>query len=412
MELKVKKIITNEIAKRYQKARKKEKNNILNEFCKLTNYNRMYASYILRNWNRKIYLRKNGKLIGYIAGETKKAKRHKLRIYTDKVINVLKKIWYICDCICGKRLAPILKEIVPILEKHKEITLDDKTRDLLFKISPATIDRALKEERKLCTLKTKGKTKPAILLKHQIPIRTFSEWDDKKAGFVEVDLVSHDGGEIHGDFIQTLDLTDIATTWTETRAVKNKAQIWVFEALEDIIKQLPFKILGIDSDNGSEFINNHLLKFCLKEKITFTRTRPYRKNDNCFVEQKNYSIVRRYVGYYRYDTEEELNFLNKLYKVLRLYTNFFLPTMKLVSKTRIGSRVSRKYDKPKTPYQRVLESAEIPEENKMRLRSLYKTLNPAELKRQIEELQEKLLNCMKKRDKIREVERDMCILVR
>jgi hypothetical protein len=240
-------------------------------------------------------------------------------------------------------------------------------------------------------LKGRSHTKPGTLLKNQIPIRTFSEWEDRRPGFVEIDLVGHDGGDARGEFAQTLDVTDVCTGWTETEAVKNKAQAWVFQALQDIRNRLPFDVLGVDSDNGSEFINHHLLRFCSEEKITFTRTRSYRKNDNCFVEQKNYSVVRRAVGYYRYDTEEELRILNELYGYLRLYTNFFQPVMKLMEKTRIGSRVKKKYDKPRTPYQRVIESPHVPEDRKEQLRKQYATLNPAALKRTITKLQQKLL---------------------
>jgi hypothetical protein len=187
-----------------------------------------------------------------------------------------------------------------------------------------------------------------------------------------------------------LDVTDICTTWTETEAVRNKAQIWVFDALKDIRKRIPFPLLGIDSDSGGEFINTHLFTYCQKEKITFTRSRPYRKNDSCFVEQKNYSIVRRAVGYLRYDTEEELGTLNALYRHLRLYTNFFQPTMKLIEKTRIGSKVIKKYDKPLTPYRRVLACPDVSAEDKQALKNIYQKLNPAQLKRQITRLQQKL----------------------
>jgi hypothetical protein len=173
-----------------------------------------------------------------------------------------------------------------------------------------------------------------------------------RPGFVEIDLVGHDGGDAKGEFAQTLDLTDVCTTWTETEAVRNKAQQWVFDALKDIRQRLPFPLLGIDSDSGGEFINHHLYRYCQTEQITFTRTRSYRKNDNCFVEQKNYSIGRRAVGYLRYDTAEELRTLNELYRHLRLYSNFFQPTMKLKEKIRIGSRITKKYDKPITPYRR------------------------------------------------------------
>jgi len=260
----------------------------------------------------------------------------------------------------------------------------------LLNISPATIDRLLVEERKKQTLVSRSKTKPGTLLRHKIPIRMFSQWDDKRAGFVEMDLVGHEGGDSFGDYIQTLDITDVCTGWTETQAVRNRAQVWVFEALKQIRERLPFKLLGIDSDNGGEFINDQLYRYCQSEQITFTRGRPYRKNDSCYVEQKNYSVVRRAVGYLRYDTVEQLEIINELYGYLRLYTNYFQPVMKLIEKTRIGSRVRKKHDKPKTPYQRVLESLNVEEKKKKVLRSEYAKLNPAELKRQITRLQTKL----------------------
>jgi hypothetical protein len=267
-----------------------------------------------------------------------------------------------------------------------------ETKKKLLRISAATIDRLLRQERKKYELKGRSLTKPGTLLKHQIPIRTFSEWDEQRPGFVEIDLVGHEGGNPRGDFIQTLNVTDVCTGWTEMQAVKNKAQIWVFEALKDIRKRLPFDLLGIDSDNGSEFINDHLVRFCREEQITFTRSRSYRKNDNCFVEQKNYTIVRRHVGYSRYDTEIAQKLLNELYGHLRLYVNFFQPVMKLIQKTRIGSRVRKKYDVPQTPYQRVLVSAHVKENKKETLRQQYAHLNPAMLRRQIAKLQNKLFS--------------------
>jgi hypothetical protein len=239
-------------------------------------------------------------------------------------------------------------------------------------------------------LRGRSGTKPGTLLKKQIPIRTFAEWDEQRPGFVEIDLVAHDGGLAAGDYCQTLDLTDIATTWTETLAVRNKAQAWVFAALKEIRQKLPFSLLGIDSDNGSEFINKYLVEYCQKQKLSFTRSRPYRKNDNCFVEQKNYSVVRRAVGYARYDTEAQLHLLNELYATLRLYTNFFQPTMKLKSKERVGSKVIKRYDRAQTPYQRVLAAPQVSEAEKARLRAQYKTLNPAALKRKLMRLQERL----------------------
>jgi hypothetical protein len=257
----------------------------------------------------------------------------------------------------------------------------------------------LAKERKRHQIKGRANTKPGTLLKHQIPIRTFSEWNEKRPGFVEIDLVGHDGGDGHGDFVQTLDVTDVCTTWTETEAVRNKAQQWVFDALMDIRQRMPFPLLGIDSDSGGEFINNHLFRYCKQEKITFTRSRSYRKNDSCFVEQKNYSIVRRAVGYLRYDTEKELRTLHELYRFLRLYTNFFQPTMKLIEKTRIGSRVTKKYDTPLTPYRRVLACPDVTAQDKQKLKVQYAKLNPAHLKREIKKLQQRLLDIKKSKKK-------------
>jgi hypothetical protein len=380
--------ITAILAGRYQKVRKKDKGIVLNEFTALTGYTRSYATYILRAHGRKVRIAEDMIVEGDVR---KRAKRKGKKLYDTEVKKALTKIWAIMDCICGKRLAPILKEILHILERHKEIKVDRGTRKKLCQISAATIDRLLAEARKKYTLKGRSHTKPGTLLKSQIPIRTFSEWDDKRAGFVEIDLVAHDGGDAQGDFAQTLDVTDVCTGWTETQAVKNKAQVWVFEALQDIRNRVPFDILGIDSDNGAEFINHQLFRFCTTEQITFTRARSYRKNDNCFVEQKNYSVVRRSVGYGRYDTEAEVTLLNELYGYLRLYTNFFQPVMKLISKTRNGSKVMKKYDTSRTPFQRVLGSPHISEERKARLKKQYTSLNPAALKRAITKLQDKLL---------------------
>jgi len=374
-------------AGRYQKASKKKKGAILDEFIALTGYDRCYASYLLKNHGRKVWI--NNKVI--VVGDIRKRhKRQRQRTYGEDVLKALKQIWVIMDCICGKRLRPMLKEMLTILQRHKEIKVIGETKKKLLRISASTIDRILKSERKKYELKGRSLTKPGTLLKHQIPIRTFSEWDEQRPGFVEIDLVGHEGGNPRGDFIQTLNVTDICTGWTEMQAVKNKAQIWVFEALKDIRRKLPFDLLGIDSDNGGEFINEHLVRFCHEEEINFTRSRSYRKNDNCFIEQKNYTIVRRYVGYSRYSTETAQKLLNELYGYLRLYVNFFQPVMKLVQKTRIGSKVKKKYDKPQTPYQRVLALPFIPENKKEILRQQYAQLNPADLRRQIAKLQDKL----------------------
>jgi len=369
LTMRQKKAITKELRDRYQRLSKKEKIIMLNEFIRLTGYNRSYAARALRIKRVLGYLNIAGKRIKYVAD--RKSKREKKRFYNKEVFMVLKKIWIICDYICSKRLAPFLSEVIPVLEKHGEINLTTRIREKLFKISAATIDRLLAETRKRYRIKGRSTTRPGSLLKKSIPIRTFADWDEKVPSFFEVDLVSHDGGATRGDFLQSLNFTDIATGWVEMVAVKNKAQVWVFGGIEEIKERLPFSILGIDSDNGSEFINAHLLRYCQKEHITFTRSRPYRKNDSCFVEQKNWSVIRRAVGYGRYDTEKELSILNELYSYLRLYSNLFQPVRKLIKKERIESKITKTYDEAKTPYRRVLASPDIEDEIKVKLKNQY-----------------------------------------
>jgi hypothetical protein len=388
LTMKERKKATAIVAARYQKSRKKDKGVILDEFTKLTGYGRRYASHVLRSHGKKVRL--NERFVVQ-CDVRKRVKRNKPKVYDGTVKEALKKVWYIMDCICGKRLAPIMKDIVSRLIRFREIRIDEATKGKLIRISSSTIDRMLAPERKKHQIKGRSNTKPGTLLKNQIPVRTFSDWNEKKPGFVEIDLVGHDGGDCYGEFAQTLDVTDVCTTWTETEAVRNKAQVWVFNALKNIRQRLPFPLFGIDSDSGGEFINAELFRYCKQEEITFTRSRSYRKNDGCFVEQKNYSVVRRAVGYLRYDTEEELLRLNELYRYLRLYTNFFQPTMKLIERIRTGSKVSKKYDKAQTPYKRVLACLDVSEKDKQPLKKLYATLNPAQLKRQITRLQDRLL---------------------
>jgi hypothetical protein len=342
-------------------------------------------------WGKKRYVWIDGELIELIVGQPRKRKRRKReRTYNEAVFKALKKVWYLFDCLCGKRLAPVLRSMLPILYKFGEIDFTDEVRSKLERISPATIDRLLKNEKKKLRIKGRSYTKPGTLLKHQIPIRTFDGWDEKKPGYVEVDLVGHDGGNSSGDFAFTLNVTDVNTGWTEPMAIKNKAQKWTFEALMQVQQRIPFKILGIDSDNGGEFINDHLFRYCKDHHITFTRSRPYRKNDNCFVEQKNNSVVRRYVGYCRYDTEEQLKLLNEIYERVRLLINYFYPSQKLISKHRSGSKVIKRHDVATTPHQRLLASGQVSQIMRQKLNLRFNELNPAELLRQMLRLQQKL----------------------
>jgi hypothetical protein len=373
-------------AERYRKSGKKQKGQILDELVEVTRYNRWYVVRLLRGHGKAIRGAGRVRLVGDLA---LKGKRGRRPIY-DALLQPLRQIWAILDFICGKRLAAILPEVIPVLERHHEIELETTTRDKLLAISAATIDRLLAPERRKFELRGRTGTKPGTLLKHQIPIRTFTEWDQTRPGFVEIDLVAHDGGLAEGDYCHTLDVTDVASGWTETRAVLNKAQVWVFAALKDIRARLPFTLLGIDSDNGTEFINHQLLRYCKEETITFTRGRAYKKNDGCFVEQKNYSVVRRAVGYARYEGAYQLKLLNELYDHLRLYTNFFQPVMKLKSKQRDGAKVKKIYDAPQTPYRRLLAAPSTSKETRKRLQTQYAGLNPAQLKRDITRLQKML----------------------
>ncbi len=376
LTMKHRKAVTKELAGRYKRATKWRKSRILDEFTAVTGYHRGHAARALRQ-----------ALKPKVA---KKPDRRREKKYSNAEFKALRKIWATLGMPAGKRLAPYMEEIVPVMERFDELELTRDVRDNLLSVSAATIDRMMAPERRRIMLKGRSGTKPGTLLKHQVPIRTFEGHDLALPGFLEIDLVAHGGGDPKGDFAQTLDVTDVCSGWPETRAVRNKAQKWVFAALAMILGRLPFAAAGIDSDNGSEFINAHLVRFCQEKKLAFTRSRPYRKNDNCFVEQKNWTVVRKTVGYFRYDTEEELKILNQIYGQLRLYTNYFQPSMRLVSKTRNGAKVKKKYDTPKTPYRRLMENPAIGRKSKAAMKAEYEILNPVQLKRKIIKLQGRL----------------------
>jgi len=402
LKMATKRDLSKEVARRYQRVSRREKRNILDEFCQAAGYNRHYAAFILRNWGRKVYWRlPSGGHTVAIVGEVrvKKQSRQRPRIYDDAVCNYLVCFWEVLNYPCGKRLKRCLKPMVAKARQFKELAIPRPIEAKLQRISPATIDRMLKAERKKYELKCRSKTKPGTLLKKQIAIRSGVEWDEDAAGYVELDLVGHDGGNTGGDYCYTLNVTDIKSGWTDMQAVRNRAQCWVFDALQDIRSRLPFELKGIDSDNGSEFINAHLFSYCQQEALLFTRSRAYQKNDNCHVEQKNYTAVRNFVGYNRYDREEELDLLNQLYAHLRLYLNFFHPQMKLIKKERIGSKVKKQYDLPQTPYQRLLALEEISAERKKKLQASYDQLNPFALKRTIDKLKKSLIKMIYEKNK-------------
>jgi hypothetical protein len=294
------------------------------------------------------------------------------------------------DFACGKRLTAGMGDMLNALIKFGEIKCTEEVERKLRSISAATMDRLLVNDRERMKLRGISTTKPGTLLKKNIPLRLGTEWDDAIPGYVEIDLVAHCGASTAGEYINTLNVTDICTGWTEPVAVINKAQKHVFDGLMAVEKRQPFPFLGIDSDNGAEFINAHLYRYCKDERICFTRSRPYRKNDNCHVEQKNWSLVRRNIGYARYEGNAALKLLNEYYGLLRLHVNFFLPSTKLIGKKREGAHVSKKYDTPLTPYKRVLASEYIPADEKKRLTKIFSSLNPAALMRDMERLYNEL----------------------
>lgn len=320
-----------------------------------------------------------------------KARRPRPAKYGLEVIVALRFCWAVLGAPCGKRLAPVMNELVVTLRRFDELKISDETAALLVVMSAATIDRRLAPERAAMRLRGRSHTKPGSLLKDSIPIRTWAQWNDAVPGFVEIDLVGHEGGNAMGEHAYTLTVTDIATGWTENRSVQNKARKWVIEALEQISEIMPFPILGIDSDNGSEFINHHLLHWCKQREITFTRSRPGNSNDGCHVEQKNWAVVRTVVGYHRYDTPTELALLNQIWPLQSQITNYFLAQQKLLTKVRDGAKVTKTYDSPLTPHRRAERHANVTAKHKHEMADIHATLNPAAIQREIQRVTQELL---------------------
>jgi len=378
------------LRERYLKARgKKEKSQMLDEYCRNTGQARKY---VIRKIQAGVDLRP-------------KQKRKRKQTYDGQVSAPLAKIWEIFDCPCGQRLKPILEVELDRLREFGEIRICEDVALRLKTMSSATIDRKLKHQREvLHLLRSKGGPKPGSLLKRKIPIR-LTEWDTSKTGYVEMDLVVHCGSSTFGEYINTLSTTEVSSGWWEGEAIMGKSQQVTFQALKQIRGRAPFDLKGLDSDNGSEFINDILYKYCCREKLEFTRSRPSRKNDNAYIEQKNWTHVRKILGYLRYDTLAELSIINDLYRGdFRLYKNFFQPVMKLVSKERIGGSVKRKYDTPKTPYQRLMDSGQISEQTMKQLEMAYLSLNPAQLKRSIDTKVDKLYQAYENKGRAEQAE--------
>jgi hypothetical protein len=360
------------LKKRYAKATKKERGKILDEYVKTTGCHRKHA-------------------IAVLSGKRKRVKRPIRRprraIYTAEDARGIEQVSDVFDGINSKLLRVAMDNELEHLYDKGHLDISPECYERLKHVSPATIDRLRAQHgRRGAAAKRRGRTKPGTLLKSKIPIRTWADWNEDRPGFTEMDLVAHDGGNARGDHAWTLNFTDIKTGWTESAAARNKAQIHVFEALRTVRSRLPFPLLGVDSDNGSEFINDELFRYCDQEHLTFTRGRSGHKNDNAHIEQKNWATVRRFVGDLRYDTPQQLAWLNELYECLHFYLNFFVPVMKLKEKVRVGSKVKRVYDDPQTPYARVLDSPHVSKLAKAKLKATYRQLDVVELKQKIDRL--------------------------
>ena len=377
---------------RYLKASKREKGALLDEVVAVTGYHRRHAVRVLRHGRfpdarlaavqglappgRRLPPRAGGRPPG------------RPRVYSSVVVGALRVAAEASNWLCGTRLAPFLGELVPALEAEGELRLTPEDRTQLLAMSARTIDRRLRRFRLQRDPKNwhgLGTTKPGTLLKHQVPVRTYTPWEEQRPGFLEIDLVAHCGTTTEGFYLNTLVGTDVATGWTECVGVWGKSQRAVFAGLETSRARLPMRLLGLDSDNGSEFLNNHLVRFCTQEELTFTRSRPYWKNDQAHVEQKNWSVVRKLVGYGRYESEAALAQLNRVYELLRIWTNFWQPSLKLIAKERDDTtgKTRKTYDAAQTPYRRLLASGVLDDAQRQALAETFAACGPAALRRQL-----------------------------
>lgn len=359
--------------KKYKKGSKKDKGIILTKVSEVTGYSRKHLMEILPRHKSLRRIITHPRVSKYL-----------------QIMRPLRELWVISNYACGQRLVPMIPTYLERLAAFDELKVTEKEIELLLRVSSATVDRLLVRDRKRLDIKGKTRTKPGALLKHQIPIKTWADWDNARPGFLEIDSVHHCGVSLFGEYLFTLDTVDVATGWNECQAHMGKSERCTVDALEIIKSRLPFKLLGIDFDNGGEFVNYHLIRYANRNKISYTRSREAIKNDQAYIEQQNYSIVRRFVGYSRLDTYEQMKIVNDLYLRLSDYQNFFQPVMRLKTKVRDGAKVTRKYSVAKTAYQRILERSDIEESIKKKLTERFLKLNPKRLILEITKLGIKL----------------------
>jgi hypothetical protein len=363
------------LAARYQSSNRDERGRILDEFTEISGLHRKHAMRLLRAGQPN---RRSGPRPGR-------------RLYDEAVREALIVIWEASDRICGKRLRPLVPILIDAMERHGHLELAPALRVSLIAMSAATIDRALRQARAPGGGRKRRNAPPSAAIRRAVPVRTFDDWDDPAPGFVEADLVAHSGTTVKGSYVQTLTLTDIATGWTECAPVLVREQKLLTEVLSEIRRRMPFALLGFDTDNDSVFMNETVKTYCEDTGLVFTRCRPYRKNDQAWVEQKNGAVVRQAVGYRRYEGLDAAAALARLYSSLRLFVNFFQPSFKLADKVRDGAKVRKKYHPPATPYQRLLADTRTSEEVRSRVNAIYATLDPVLLLREIRAVQAHLV---------------------
>lgn len=357
------------LREKYLQADKAGKGLILDEYCNNTGEERKYAS---KKFNYKVKLKEGGR---------KKRKEY----YDNEFKSYLVSVWKIFDCSCGQRLESCLKREVDRLRRMEELRCPDRIAEKLKEVGSATIDRKLKHEKEVMKMDRKYKNNRNFPLKDEVPVKTSDELDRTKPGTVQIDFVEHCGSSASGQYINSLSIVDIHSGWWTGTAVMGKGQERALIAIDGILERLPFLLLEMHPDNGTNLMNHYIYQYAFVRSIALSRSRPYKKNDNCFVEEKNSVTIRKNIGYLRHDTEEEMRIIAELYRdYLEPYNNFFLPVIKLKSKERVNGKIRKKYDKPKTPYERLMESGYISEEKKKELTTIYESLNPAGLKRGID----------------------------